>query len=158
VGGIDPELLRKGRPGSLEGGECLRLLIGPVQREHQLAPQALAERMRSRERLELGDRPGVAAEIELGGDLVLDRLEAELLEPRDVPRQRWLGRQVGKRRSSPELEGTIERQNDGARFDRRSADILDHGLEHRRVDLVGFRAQDVAASPSFDHLLAECRP
>ena len=47
LGGIDPELLGEDGPRTIEGGEGLPLPVRAVEREHELAPEPLAERMRS---------------------------------------------------------------------------------------------------------------
>jgi len=90
VRGIDAELLGQDRASSVEGHECLRLPARAVQGEHQLGPQALAEAVRADQGLELGDDVGVATELELCADLVLDRLQAELLQPDDLAGERGL--------------------------------------------------------------------
>ena len=102
--GVDPELLGQDRPGSLEGGERLRLAVGAVEREHQLAPQAFAQRVRPREALELGDHVRVMAEVELGVELLLQGLEAELLEAGDLACERGLIGEVRQGGAAPERE------------------------------------------------------
>src|SRR6185369_10711069 len=73
--GLDTELLHQRRPSRLVDLECLGLAPGAVQGEHQLSPQALAERMLLDHPLDLADQLGVAAEGEIGGEAILDRGE-----------------------------------------------------------------------------------
>ena len=70
---LDPELVDEPCPRGLEGGERLRLAARPVEREHQLAAQPLAQRVLRDERLELGDELGVPTEREVGLDPPLER-------------------------------------------------------------------------------------
>src|SRR5581483_6028065 len=65
---LDPQLVDERAPGCLVRGERLGLAARPVEREHQLAAQALAEGVLGRERVELRDERGVAAEGEVGVD------------------------------------------------------------------------------------------
>ena len=50
----------------------LRLASAAVQREHELLPEALAKRMLSDQRLELGDHRGLTPELKIGVDPLLD--------------------------------------------------------------------------------------
>ena len=90
-GGGSPLELRERPPGSRPssstsdlappvGGERVRLAPGAIEREHQLAAKALAQRLRGDQRLELADEVGVAPERELGLDPLLEGAPAELLE------------------------------------------------------------------------------
>ena len=60
--GLKPQLAGEPAPRALIGLERVGLAAGPVQRQHQLTPEALLERMLAGEILELGDqlarRPG----------------------------------------------------------------------------------------------------
>ena len=87
VAGLDPELLGEDPAPLVVDGERVGLTAGPVEREHELAAQPLAQRMRADERVELGDQLGVPPERELGLDPRLDRLQAQLLEAADRPRR-----------------------------------------------------------------------
>ena len=49
--------------------------VGAIQREHQLAVQALAERMRHDQRLQLADELAVPAGVEVGVDRQLERAQ-----------------------------------------------------------------------------------
>ena len=82
--GLDPELLDQ-RPARVAVDvERLGLATRAVEREHELAAQALAQRVLGDQRLELADELGVAAERELGVDALLERRHAQLLEARDL--------------------------------------------------------------------------
>jgi hypothetical protein len=54
LAGLQAELGGEAAPGAGKRVERLRLAAGPVERQHQLPPQPLLERMRRHEGLELG--------------------------------------------------------------------------------------------------------
>ena len=88
--------------------ERLGLATRAVQRQHELGPERLAERMLTDERLQLADELRRAAEGEVGVDAALERDEPKLLEPWDLGLRERLARQVGKSRSAPETERLAE--------------------------------------------------
>ncbi|HET6752077.1 MAG TPA: hypothetical protein VFL71_22755, partial [Actinomycetes bacterium] len=61
-GRVDAQLLGQHRAGLLVDAQRVRLPPGAVQRQHQLRPQPLAQRVAGDERVELADEQGVAAE------------------------------------------------------------------------------------------------
>ena len=77
---LDPQLLGQGPPCLLVGGERLRLAARAIEGEHLAAPQALPGGA-ARDRVQLGDQFGVAAEREVGLDPLLEGREAQLLQP-----------------------------------------------------------------------------
>ena len=83
---LDPEALDERLPRRAVGLERLGLPARAVEREHQLAAEPLAQRVLGDERLELGDERGVPAEREVCVDPLLERREAQLLEPLDAAR------------------------------------------------------------------------
>ncbi len=56
----------------------------PVQRQHQRHHEPLAQRVLADEALQLGDELAGQPETEIGVDPVLDRLQAQLLQPGDL--------------------------------------------------------------------------
>ena len=82
------------------------------------------------ERLELADERGVAAQLELGVDPLLDRREPELVEPRSLDLEARLVAEVGERRAAPELERAAQRL--GALGRRLREGLLPQALEARR--------------------------
>ena len=101
---VDPELVHERRARRCVRVERLRLPARAVEREHQLAAQALPQRLLANERLELADELGAAAALEVGVDPRLERGEPELLEPRDLGLRPGLVREVGEGGAAPELE------------------------------------------------------
>ena len=64
---FEPELLAEDVTTLLEDAQRVGLPAGPVQREHQQAPEPLAQRMRGDELLELDDRTLVTTELRARG-------------------------------------------------------------------------------------------
>ncbi len=63
--------------------ECFRLSPRPVEREHQVRAQLLAQRVLTHELLELTDQLPVLAEQEIGLDPTFERSQPQLLQARD---------------------------------------------------------------------------
>ena len=82
--------------------ERLRLSARPVEREHQLAAEALPQRMLADERLEIADELAVTAEGELGLCALLLEREPELLQPTDLALCERLVRKLRQRLAAPE--------------------------------------------------------
>ena len=101
---LEPEAVKQSRPRGPIRLERLCLAAGSVEGKHVLRAQPLAERVLAHKRLQLRDERGVPAELQLRVDPQLKRREADLLEPRDCALRERLVRQVGKRRSAPQVE------------------------------------------------------
>ena len=80
---LEAELIRERAAGTPVRIQRLRLPIGRVQREHQLRPQPLTQRVAADEGLELRDELPVSAECELRPDQVFGRNETEFLQAGD---------------------------------------------------------------------------
>ncbi len=78
---LDPQLLRQYASGALERRQRVALPAAAIQREHQLTPEPLAERMRGHERLEFGNQLGRSARGQVGVDPVLEGDDAHLVQP-----------------------------------------------------------------------------
>ena len=102
---LDPERLHQRLPRRPVGRQRLRLPARAVEREHQLAAQALRQRVLGDQELELADELAGAAESEVGVDAILERGEAKLLEPTDLTLRPWLVGELGEWRAAPEREG-----------------------------------------------------
>jgi hypothetical protein len=72
-----------------------------IQREHQLAVQALPPRVLTGQLPELDDQLAIATERHVSVDALLDRDKPEFLEPLDVHPREWLELEVGKRPPAP---------------------------------------------------------
>ena len=101
---LEPELLVQQPPARAVGLESVCLAAAPVQREHELASQPLAQRMSRHERLELGNELRRSTHCQVRVDPILDRSEPELVESRDLALCEVLVGKVGERASSPQSE------------------------------------------------------
>ena len=101
--GLEPQLLRQRGAVLAVAGQRVGLPARPIEREHQLAAQALAQRMAAREPLELPDELVVAPEREVGIDAVLERDAVTLLQMRALDERERLG-ELRQRRTPPERE------------------------------------------------------
>ena len=135
LAGFEPELLDERRACVLVRRQRLGLAARPVERQHQLPGEALAQRVGPGDRGELSGELGVAA----GGELVLETAfeggQAKLLEPSDLGLGEVLEREVGERLAPPQRE-------------RLRMPILREQLaEAVQVQLAGAHAQDVTRGP-----------
>ena len=130
---LDAELVDERGPRRAEGLERLRLPAAAVQGEHQLAAQALSQRVLARQRLQLADELVVAADREIGVDPVLERGQPQLAEPRDLALDERLVGQVGQRRPAPQRERRAQllRRRRGIR----AVGLGDEPLKAREVEL-----------------------
>ena len=115
--------------------------------------QPLAQRVLGDERLELADELRVAAEREVGVDPLLERREAELLEPDDRGLRERLVGEVGERGAAPERERLAQRRRG------RSASpagavrlaLAEQALEAVQVELLGLELERVAGRARDEH-------
>ena len=153
LAGLDPELLDEPAPPGGERLQRLRLAPRAVQREHQLAAQALAQRMLDDQRLELGNHLAVLTGREPGLDMVLDCGDPQLLEAADRFLRERLVAHVRQSRPTPEAERVgkgVGRLLRPARGEMGTA-LRGQLLETRYVELAGRDAGDVATSFRDDH-------
>ena len=106
--GLQPELAREQPAAVPVDLQRVALPAAAVEREHRLAAQALAQRIRSDERVELSDELAVATELQQRFDPVLRRREPEIVETADVVTREVLEGELGERRASPERERLVE--------------------------------------------------
>ena len=107
-----PQLLARLEP-QLVGQEAARVAVDrqrvglaarAVEREHELRAQALAQRVRRHELLQLGDQLGVAAVGQVGLDPPLEHGEPALPEPLDLGRRRPLELDAVQRLAAPQRQ------------------------------------------------------
>src|SRR5262249_5960530 len=142
-------LVRERPPRLLVRRQRLRLPAGAVEREHLLAPQALAQRIAGDQRLELTDEIAVAPELQIGFDPLFKRMHPELLEPGRLGRRERLRRELGERRAAPQLERRAEALRGllGATGVEARARRRRDALEAVQVELVRLHLQRVAGRP-----------
>ena len=75
--GLETELVLKHPPAPAVDLECFGLPAGPVERDHELSAELLAQGVVGDQRLQLRDELGVVAELQLRLDSLLDRRRGE---------------------------------------------------------------------------------
>ena len=130
---LDPELLDE-QPAALPvARERLGLAAAAVEREHQLAAQLLAQRLLVDERLSSATSALVLAELELGLDPRLERVEPELREPAAAGCANGSRRNSASGRPAPERERLAQSCARGAGVVA-SREPLGERLEAREVE------------------------
>ena len=135
---LHPDLLDERRARGAVRVQRLGLAPGVVQREHSLRVQALAQRVRRHQRLELPDQLAVPTGLEVGVDRHLRRAQPQLLQPADRGGGERLVRQIGQWLSPPQRERFA-----GTR-------LAEQALYARRVHLAVEELQLVAAAAGHD--------
>ena len=81
---LEAKLVDQCHPRVAVSLQCLGLAPAAVEGQHQLAAQALTQRMLSHERLELADQLRVPSAGQIGVDPVFEQRELKLFEPADL--------------------------------------------------------------------------
>jgi hypothetical protein len=105
---FDPELLDQHVARLPVAVQSLGGPSAAVQGEHQLGMEALAQRVPLRQIAQLRHDVLMPAEIQVGLDADLERLQPQLLEPGSVFAAEPLGTDVGQRASAPQVQGLVE--------------------------------------------------
>ena len=101
---VETELLGEDGAGAAVRGECVCLSLAAVERDHELAPEAFAQRLFRDEALELGHELGVAAEAELGFDPLFQAGQAKRVQALSLEREDAAVAAVRESRPTPERE------------------------------------------------------
>ncbi len=143
---LDPEAADERLARIPVGGQRLGLPAGAVEREHLLPPEPLAERLCGDEPLELPDQLGVPAQGQIGLDPLLERVQAQLLEPGDLALDELLVAEVGERRAAPQPQRVAQARGRelGVAVGERAPPVGEQALEPERVQLVRLQTQHVA--------------
>ena len=95
----------------LGAAERVRRTPGPVQTDHQLRPQPLAQRVRHDEGLRARDRGRCVTGREQRVDEILLGAQAQLVEPDGLTARPLVVRELGERRTVPQVERGLERRH-----------------------------------------------
>ena len=106
---LDADLLDQGRPGVPVGLERLGLAAAPVQREHALRVQPLAQRVLGHQGVELTDELVMVPRREVRVDRELGGGEPQLLEPADLGIRERLLREIRERIAAEQRERLARR-------------------------------------------------
>jgi hypothetical protein len=86
--GLDSELLVERAPSPVVRGQRIGLAARAVQGKHQVAPQALPERIEGEGAFEFVHELRRPTDLEVGVDSQFERVEAQLLETGDLRQER----------------------------------------------------------------------
>jgi hypothetical protein len=146
LAGLEPELADEEVARLAVRRQRVGLSARAVEREHELAAQPLAQGVLRDETLRLRHELRVPPEREIGIDAILERSEAQLLQPLDVDAGERLERQIGERTAAPQRErlaqplgGTLRRVRR-----QRAASFLGQVLEAMEIELAEPHAQEVS--------------
>jgi hypothetical protein len=150
--GLDAELVDQQPAGPLVGVEGLALPAIAIERQHELAPHPLAERLLGQRGLDLVHQVTGLTRRQVGVETVLVGRQPELLESPGLGRARLDVAELRVPRTAPQTQGDPQR-----RCRRRVAvpELLGPGasqpLEPERVDDVGVHLEPVAAADRHEH-------
>jgi len=149
----EPELLVEGPAEVLQRRQRVRVPPAAIQREHQLRPRALTERLAGDERLELWRHGCVLPEGQLGVDAILDAVEAQLRQARRLEHGERLA-ELRERLAAPQGERFAEQASGRARVARgeRAAPGVPQPLESGEIDRLGGDDERVAARTRDEHV------
>ena len=139
--------------------ERLDLAPGVVEREHELAPQAFAERLLGDETLQLGDERSVTAEREIRIDSRLEGDEPKLVQPTSLLLDDATVANVRERRAVPQRERGFQaiRREPGSAARQCVASFAVEPFEPRPVDQLSLDVEHVAGGPCDERALPERR-
>ena len=154
---IEAELVAQRGARVLHDRERVGLAARAVERAHQQPAQALAQRVIADERFQLRHRLGVAADGEVGLEPVLERDQAQPLQPPDLVRREGLVAEVGERLAAPERERVAQH---GARLLRpagveQAPALVEQLLEPLQIERAVGGPHDVAQRVRLDHAVVE---
>ena len=152
---LEPQLVGEHAPRLLEGLERIRLAAAAVERQHQLPPQPLPERVVRQRRTERRRELPMLAEREPDLEVLLERVDVQRLEPARLGAEPRRAGQTLQRRSAPEGERRRDRVRRGkdVALPQRGARLREQLLEPDRIHIRAL--QRVPVGGADDRLLSE---
>ncbi len=105
---FDAELVDEPPAGRLEHGQRVGLPSGAIERQHLQLHQALLERMRDDQRLQLAQKLAVAAQLEVELDPLDDRRQPLLLQPRSLRGEQAVRADSAERLTPPDVKRLLD--------------------------------------------------
>ncbi len=151
LAGLEPQFSREHVSGPAICRQGVHLPAAPIQREHELPPQTLAQRMLGDELLEFGDEPLVATDLKLRFDSFLEGFEAQLGQPRNLCLCERLVHKVGIRIPPPQRKALGEPVSGLRRslLRERLTTLGQVSFEPHGVELAGIERERVPSRPPF---------
>src|ERR687898_1021099 len=154
---LDPQLIDQRAASRLVALERVGLAAAPVQREHQLQVEALANRVLAHQRFELADQRRVLAEREVRLDSVLERGQPVLLQLRRRALGKYLEGEILERAAAPQCKRLAESIARVLRppGTQRLPGLGDERVEAVEVELSKARPQQIAVPLRHEQAVAE---
>ena len=135
----------------------LGLTTRPVQRQHQLSADALAQGMLTHESVELADQLVLATEREIGVDPNLQRRQTRLLQPGDLSLSERLVGEVSQRRPPPQPQRIAQEAGGGRGISpgQRLAALDGQTLELVGIELTRRQLELIATAPGVHHAITQ---
>ena len=132
---LEPQLVGEYAPRLLEGFQRIRLAAAAVKRQHQLPPQPLSEGVVRQRRRERRHELSMLAEREPDLEVLLERVDAQRLEPACLGAEPRRAGQTLQRRPAPEGERRRDRvrRGRGVAVAQRDASLREQLLEPDRI-------------------------
>ena len=148
---FDSQFLGEGGSGRLIGAEGICLSPGAIERQHQLLPQGLPERVLGRQRLQLLDHLAVSTEFEIGPQSVFQGGQPQLIEPHCFLPSEHVVSELSQCGTAPHAQRFCQQRACAGRVvtGQSSAAPGAQVFESRRVEFVRFEGEAVARSPAF---------
>ena len=149
--GLHPQVLEKTATRALIGVRCLRLPSAPVERKEELALQALAERVLLGKRFDGADVAAMQPHAEAQVEPILERFDAQLVEPEALARNEGGVAEVVENGPTPQCERHIE-ERERVRMTARdsgAAGLVDEFAKAGQVELVGAEQQRIPGLPAY---------
>jgi len=144
------------RASALIDAQCFGLTPRAVEREHQLAAQALAQRMLTDQCLELANKRSASPERKIRVDSILQGGHARLLQTRQLALGERFIDEVRERLAPPQGQRISQAPGRAARVARkRPATFGDQRLEPMHIDVGPIGIQHVAARAREHHAFPE---
>ena len=155
--GLDAELLDQQAARLLERLQRVGLAARPVQRDHLLAAQTLAQRVLGDQPVELRDHETVPPERQVGVDTVLHGCQAPLVQARGLIDESGLVGEIAERGSAPQRQRLVQlvRGPVGLAGGERGTTLVGERFEPGGVQAVVGHDQSVAARLGDEMTVAE---
>jgi hypothetical protein len=157
--GFDTKLFTEQRARLTESAEGFGLSSGPVEGQHQLTPDPLAQWVDGHQLLQFGDQIAVLSHRQLGRYPVFDRSDTKLLEADGDRTSEVLFRESIKRLTPEEPVGFAEFGScqPGSVFLQRPAALTDQSLADLEVKFIRFEPDQIAWWTGDDDALSKRR-
>ena len=151
---FDAQLVAQQTPEPTEGAQRFALAAGSIQRQHELRPQALPERMGADQAFQVPDQPLVIAERQSDLDPLLGAHQPQFIQSGRLASGELLEGELHQGRTPPQPQCRIKQRQGGGVVTRSPGclRLAQQPFEAAGVDPLGRDIQDVTGRPGHDEL------